>query len=245
MSRIKRSLMANKRRKNLLARAKGFKGKSGNIYRIAKERLLKAESNAYKSRRLRKRDFRSMWITRLNGALDAIKSELNYSQFINLLNKSDLQLNRKSLSEIAILDLNAFKSIVDGLISGKQTHLVVKAGTTATKESAPKAETKVIKVESKTSSFADVTTTATIKADDLKIVEGIGPAIEKLLHEAEIKTYEALSEASYDDLKKIMVDAGSRFTMHDPLNWSRQAKLAFEGKFDELETLKDELVKGK
>jgi large subunit ribosomal protein L20 len=115
MSRVKKGLAALKHRKYLLARAKGFQNAAKSKFRIAKERLLKAESNAYKSRKLRKREFRSLWITRINGALDQIGSTMNYSTFINLLTKSGSTLNRKSISEIAIRDLEAFKKLVAGL----------------------------------------------------------------------------------------------------------------------------------
>jgi large subunit ribosomal protein L20 len=112
MSRVKRGVTANKRRKNLLSRAKGYLNGASTKFRLAKERLLKAESNMYKSRRLRKREFRSLWITRINGALDEIGSNISYSRFINLLNKSNLKLNRKSISEIAFRDIQAFKDLV-------------------------------------------------------------------------------------------------------------------------------------
>ena len=112
MSRVKRGVAANKRRKNLLIRAKGYINGASTKFRLAKERLLKAESNMYKSRRLRKREFRSLWITRINGALDEIGSDINYSRFINLLNKSEIGLNRKSISEIAFRDIDAFKELV-------------------------------------------------------------------------------------------------------------------------------------
>ena len=113
MSRVKRSKMANKRRKYLLKRAKGYLGSASTKYRQAKERLLKAGSNAYTGRKLRKRDFRRLWITRINGALDQIESDLNYSTFINLISKSDIRLNRKSISEMAINDIEAFKKLVE------------------------------------------------------------------------------------------------------------------------------------
>ena len=113
MSRVKKGLAAHKHKKYLLKRAKGFLNGAGTKFRLAKERLLKADSNAYKSRRLRKRDFRRLWIVRINGALDQIGSELNYSRFINLLNKSEINLDRKSLSEIAIRDITSFKDIVE------------------------------------------------------------------------------------------------------------------------------------
>jgi large subunit ribosomal protein L20 len=115
MSRIKKGMPARKHRKYLLTRAKGYLAAGSSKFRQAKERLLKADSNAYIGRKLRKRDFRSLWIVRINGALDQIGSNLNYSRFINLLNKSGNTLNRKSLSEIAIQDINSFKKLVDSL----------------------------------------------------------------------------------------------------------------------------------
>jgi large subunit ribosomal protein L20 len=267
MSRVKRGVAASKRRNYLLKRAKGFKGLGGNIFRIAKQRLFKAESNAYISRRLKKRDFRSLWISRINGALDTVGSELNYSRFINLINKSELKLNRKMLSEIAIVDIEAFKSIVSQVSNQKLTP----SKKVETKESKPAKSTKKeesqdselkvdkvalvseavndieekINVEEVTSKLEKTSSKSNSKADDLKIVEGVGPAIEKLLHEADITTYSQLAETEYDKLKEILSNAGSRFSIHDPLNWSKQAKLASEGKFEELETLKDQLVNGK
>lgn len=112
MSRVKKGLSARKHRKYLLQRAKGYLNGANSKFRQAKERLLKADSNAYKSRRLIKRDFRSQWIVRINGALDQINSELNYSRFIHLLQASGSSLNRKSVSEIAIKDIEAFKELV-------------------------------------------------------------------------------------------------------------------------------------
>ena len=114
MSRVKRGVSASKRRNYLLKEAKGFQNDAKNKYRIAKQRLIKAYTNAYISRRLRKRDFRRLWITRINGALDQISSELSYSRFINALSTSEYKdLNRKMLSEIAIQDIEAFKKIVE------------------------------------------------------------------------------------------------------------------------------------
>jgi len=115
MSRIKRGTIAHKRRKYLLSRAKGYLGRANKNFRAAKERLLHADKHAYISRRLRKREFRRLWITRINGALDQINSNLNYSRLMNLLAKSGSRLNRKSLSEIAIRDLETFRSLVNSL----------------------------------------------------------------------------------------------------------------------------------
>jgi large subunit ribosomal protein L20 len=113
MSRVKKGLAAHKHRKYLLKRAKGYLNASSTKFRIAKERLLRAGDNAYISRRLRKRDFKSLWIQRINGALDQIGSELSYSRFINMVTKSGIDLNKKSISEIAIRDIEAFKGLVE------------------------------------------------------------------------------------------------------------------------------------
>jgi large subunit ribosomal protein L20 len=96
MSRVKKGVAAHKHRKYLLDRAKGFINGANSKFRLAKERLLKAESNAYRSRKLRKRDFRSLWITS-----------------IHKLNTSDIKLNRKAVSEMAIKDIEAFKDLLN------------------------------------------------------------------------------------------------------------------------------------
>ena len=83
------------------------------------------------------------------------------------------------------------------------------------------------------------------KWDDLKIVEGIGPKIEELLHNAGIKTWEALSETSIDHIKEILDAAGPSYQIHDPGTWAAQAGLAAEGKWDELKKWQDELDAGK
>ncbi len=84
-----------------------------------------------------------------------------------------------------------------------------------------------------------------IKVDDLKMVEGIGPKIEGLLHEAGIKTWKDLAEAKVEDVQKILDEAGPRYRMHDPGTWARQAALAAEGKWEELEAYQDHLKGGK
>jgi len=119
MSRVKRGVTSNKRRKNLLQRAKGFLHGGHSKFRLAKERLLKAESNAYIGRKLRKRDFRSLWIARINGALRQAETGFTYSQFMGKLNASGNELNRKMLSEIAIADIESFKKIVESVMVSK------------------------------------------------------------------------------------------------------------------------------
>ncbi len=98
------------RRIKLLKRAKGFRAGRGVLFRTAKDSVMKAGLNAFRDRRLKKRDFRSLWIVRLNAA---VRPEgLSYSRFINGLKKANIDLNRKVLSEMAIHNPDAFKQVV-------------------------------------------------------------------------------------------------------------------------------------
>ena len=110
MSRVKRGVTARARHKKVLALAKGFRGRRGNVYRIAKQAVMKAGKYAYRDRRTKKRVFRQLWIARINAAARA--NGLTYSQFINGLNKAEIALDRKVLADIAVHDAAAFASIV-------------------------------------------------------------------------------------------------------------------------------------
>lgn len=99
------------RRKKLLKQAKGYRGRRGNLYRTAKDAVAKAGMYAYRDRRRKKRDFRRLWITRISAACRA--ESISYSRFINGLNKAGIQINRKALSNLAIEDADAFRSLVD------------------------------------------------------------------------------------------------------------------------------------
>ena len=111
MPHVKRGVTARARHKKVLALAKGFRGRRKNVYRIAKQAVMKAGQYAYRDRRNKKRVFRRLWIARINAATRALG--LTYSQFINGLNKTGLGLDRKVLSDIAIHDEAAFARIVE------------------------------------------------------------------------------------------------------------------------------------
>lgn len=100
-------------------------------------------------------------------------------------------------------------------------------------------------IEEKKVTTASPSPTKKSKPDDLKIVEGIGPKIEELLHKAGIITFADLSKADIVKLKEILVNAGSRFQMHDPSTWPKQSELARDGKFEELKKFQDELNAGR
>jgi large subunit ribosomal protein L20 len=110
MSRVKRGVTAHRRHKRLFKQTKGFWGQRSNIYKRAHETLMRALRFAYIGRRLRKRDFRRLFITRINAA--ARQHSLSYSVFTNLLKKADVKINRKMLSQLAIFEPDAFGSLV-------------------------------------------------------------------------------------------------------------------------------------
>ena len=111
MPRVKRSINAHKKRRKVLEEAKGYWGLKKSSYRRAKEQGIKSGSYAYRDRRARKREFRRLWITRINAG--ARLSGLSYSVFMNGLKKAGITLDRKVLSDMAISDPAAFANLVD------------------------------------------------------------------------------------------------------------------------------------
>ncbi len=110
MARVKRGNVARKRRKKILKFAKGFRGGLSKLFRPASQSVLHSLSFQYRDRRRRKRDFRKLWISRINGALST--ESMSYSRFINALKKNDVQLNRKVLAELAVREPEIFKAVV-------------------------------------------------------------------------------------------------------------------------------------
>lgn len=111
MPRIKRGTVARKRRKKILKLAKGYYGAKSKLFRVANQQVMKSLSYAYRDRRQRKRDFRKLWIARINAA--ARNSGISYSRFINGLKKADVQINRKVLADLAVNDKAAFAQLVE------------------------------------------------------------------------------------------------------------------------------------
>jgi large subunit ribosomal protein L20 len=109
--RVKRSTHARKKRREVLERTKGYRGEANHNYKRAKEALLKAETYAYRDRRNRKRDFRRLWITRINAA--AKLNGLSYSQFMHGLKLAGVELDRKVLADIAVRDPETFRRFAE------------------------------------------------------------------------------------------------------------------------------------
>jgi len=111
MPRVKRGVTSRASHKKVIARAKGFRGRRNNVFRIANEAVMRAGQYAYRDRRNKKRDFRSLWITRINAAVR--EHGLSYSVFMNGLKKAAVVVDRKVLADIAVLDKPAFTRFVE------------------------------------------------------------------------------------------------------------------------------------
>jgi large subunit ribosomal protein L20 len=110
MPRVKRGVTARARHKKILAMAKGYRGRRGNVFRVAKQAVMRAGQYAYRDRRNKKRVFRALWITRINAATR--EHGVSYSRFIAGLNKAAIGLDRKVLADMAVHDKAAFAAVV-------------------------------------------------------------------------------------------------------------------------------------
>ena len=150
MARVKNGVTTKARHKKVLKRAKGYFGSKHRLYKTAKEQLMHSGQYAFRDRRGKKRDFRKLWITRINAGARA--NGMSYSRFIEGLTKAGVEINRKMLSEIAINDEKAFLELVkiakDGL-EGKVVKQEVKAETKKEEKKPAKKETKVETKEEK------------------------------------------------------------------------------------------------
>ena len=111
MARVKRGVVAKARHKKVLDKAKGYYGARSKVYRVAKQAVIKAGQYAYRDRRQRKRQFRALWITRINAA--ARLNGLSYSRFMNGLSRAGVEIDRKVLADIAVHDAAAFAALAE------------------------------------------------------------------------------------------------------------------------------------
>lgn len=111
MARVKRGVVARTRHKKILKQAKGYYGARSRVYRVALQAVIKAGQYAYRDRRQKKRQFRQLWIARINAA--ARQGGISYSRFINGLKKASIEIDRKILADIAVFDKVAFAALAD------------------------------------------------------------------------------------------------------------------------------------
>ena len=134
MTRVKNGVQTKRRHKKILKEASGYFGSKHRLYKSAKEQLMHSSVYAYRDRRNKKREFRKLWITRINAACRM--NDISYSKFINGLTKAGIEVNRKMLSEIAINDMDAFKELVEVAKTGvvKETKVEAKKEVKETKK---------------------------------------------------------------------------------------------------------------
>ena len=109
MARVKRGVIARARHKKVMDAAKGYRGRRKNVFRVANEAVIKAGQYAYRDRRQKKRQFRALWIARINAAVRSL--DMTYSKFINGLKKANIDIDRKVLADMAVHDMAAFTAI--------------------------------------------------------------------------------------------------------------------------------------
>ena len=119
MPRVKRGVTARARHKKVIKQAKGFRGRRGNVYRVAKQAVMKAGQYAYRDRRNKKREIRALWITRINAAVRELG--MTYSAFMSGLKKAQIDIDRKVLADLAVMDKPAFAKIA-GQIKASLAH---------------------------------------------------------------------------------------------------------------------------
>lgn len=209
--------------------AKGYWGRGKNVWTVAKNKIEKGLLYAYRDRKVKKREFRGLWIQRINAATR--EHGMSYSAFMGKMAQSEIQLNRKVLADLAMNHPAAFKSVFDALTNGGNESKPAKV---ATPKPTKKATAETVSPAAKSP-----------QADDLAVVEGIGPKIAGLFNQAGIFTFAQLADTSVEKMQEILDAAGSAYAVHEPTTWAQQSALARDGKWDELKVLQDELNAGK
>lgn len=169
MVRVKNSVATRARRKKVLKKAEGYFGSKHRLYKTAHEQVMHSERYAYRDRKQRKRDFRKLWITRINA--ECRVNGISYSRFIDGLNKAGIEINRKMLSELAIHDKEAFANLVK-LAKGEKVEAKKVAAPKETKKEETKKETKPAAKETEQTDLSKLTVAELKKLAKEKNIEG-------------------------------------------------------------------------
>ena len=172
MTRVKNSVTTKARHKKVLKAAKGYFGSKHRLYKTAKEQLMHSGQYAFRDRRQKKRDFRKLWITRINAACR--ENEISYSRFIEGLNKAGVEVNRKMLSEIAINDPKAFSELVKvakDALEGKMPEAAKAPKTTKTADKKETVKEEKKETQAPVETFCVYAVNATIDGKDVVELE--------------------------------------------------------------------------
>lgn len=223
MPRSVNAVASRARRKKMMKLAKGYWGRGKNVWTVAKNKIEKGLTYAYRDRKNKKREFRALWIQRINAGVR--EYGMSYSVFMGKMANAGIELNRKVLADLAMNHPEAFKAVID-TVANSNGQAKAAPAPKAAKPAAPAPQPAA-------------------KADDLVIIEGIGPKIAELLKNAGISTFAQLAETPASRIEEILDAAGPRYRVHDAATWPQQAALARDGKMDELKALQDSLNAGK
>ena len=189
--RVKGGTIHRARRKKALKQAKGYFGSKHRLYKTAKEQVMHSGAYAYRDRKARKRDFRKLWITRINAACRL--NEISYSKFIDGLNKAGIEINRKMLAEIAIDDEKAFAELV------KASKAALEGKTYETKATKEVKETKADVKKEEVKKETKKTTKKEVKEDLTKLTVA---ELKKLAKDKDIAGYSTMKKAELIDALK-------------------------------------------
>lgn len=202
MSRVKRGVTKHARHKKVIDAAKGYRGRRKNTFRIANQAVEKAGQYAYIGRKLKKRQFRALWIQRINAA--ARLHGMTYGRFMDGLNKAGIQLDRKVLADMAGNEPETFKALVETAKKHASAPHTVAGGTKkpAAPKAAPKPKAEAPKAKAKPQVlYTDGATDG--DPDDLKKIKGIGPKFEGDLNAKGVYYYRQIAAWSAKDIKMV------------------------------------------
>lgn len=225
--------------------AKGYFGRRKSEWTVAKNAVEKGLVYAYAHRKLKKRDFRTLWIARINAAVRA--EGLSYSKFMGAIHTEGIEISRKTMADLALHHPEAFTALVNQVRSAVKNGSVKGTGFKFTAVTPAPVKSKPVYVApvGEVSISPIIEPIVESEPDNLRKIEGVGPAIERLLNEKGIYTFAELAATEIATLEAMLEEAGPRFSMQQPDTWPRQAALAVEGKWDELKAWQDELDGGK
>ncbi len=194
MARVKNGATTKARHKKVLKQAKGYFGSKHRLYKSAKEQLMHSGQYAFRDRKQKKREFRKLWITRINAACR--ENGISYSRFIEGLNKAGVEVNRKMLSEIAINDPEAFKALVETAKKGKEGKIKVTEPKTTSEVTISSKSTKSTKQEEKKPEVKEETKEETTDYSKMTVAELKEIAKEKGIAVTGLKKNEIIAKIS-------------------------------------------------
>lgn len=242
MARVKRGILKNKRKKKILKLAKGFRNARSTKYKQAKQGVIRAGEHAYAHRRKKKRIMRKHWQIIISYAVQNLQG-ISYSRFMDMAIKAGISVDRKIMAQMIQENPEAFGRLVESITGEKNTGTIPAMTVVEAKpvKKTAKSEEPVKKEKKETKEVTEGKAETTSEADDLTKVEGIGPKIAETLVSQKITTFADLAKLDADKINEMISEVAGG---HNPETWPKQAQMAADGKWDELEKWQDEMDGG-